>query len=178
MSLRISGGTLKGRIIAVPKIQQVRPTSERVREAIFSKIYHDLLDSTFLDICSGSGVMAIEAFSRGASLVTSVEQNRKCISVIRNNFQKCNVPPEQFQVLMGDATKISLPSTDILFLDPPYAHSSELWIPALEEKVQKMMIFEHSARFDLPDQTKCLIKLDERKYGDSKITFFVPQQLP
>ena len=177
MSLRISGGTLKGLVITVPKIQQVRPTAERVREAIFSKIYHDLLDSTFLDICSGSGIMAIEAISRGASLVTSVEQNRKCISVIRNNFQKCKIPQEQFQVLVGDATKILLPPTDILFLDPPYAHSCEMWIPALETKVKKMMIFEHSARVALPDQTKCLIKLDERKYGDTKISFFVPQHV-
>ena len=174
MSLRISGGSLKGLVITVPKIQQVRPTSERVREAIFSKIREHLLESTFLDICSGSGIMSLEAISRGASFVSLVEKNRKCLSVIQKNFQKCKVPKEWFQVFIGDATKIPLPNADIIFLDPPYAQSYEIWIPVLESKVEKMMIFEHSARIDLPDQTKSLIKLDQRKYGDTKITFFVP----
>ena len=173
MALRISGGTLKGNIIVVPKVQQVRPTSERVREAIFSKILADIKGGTFLDICSGSGVMSIEAISRGASFASLVEKNRRCVSVIRENFKKCKIPKDKFRIFSCDAKKIKIQKVDIVFLDPPYIHEPKDWIESVETLVSKMMIYEHSTRVDVPAETKFLSRFDERKYGDTKVSFYV-----
>jgi 16S rRNA (guanine966-N2)-methyltransferase len=177
MSLRISGGNLRGFKINVPKVTKVRPTAERVREAIFSKICAEISESTFLDICSGSGVMSLEALSRGASFVYLVEKHRKCIPIIRDNFQKCKINKEKFKIIMGDAKKLILQKSDIVFLDPPYIQPPELWLLSLEKKVGKMLIFEHSSKTELPNKTMYLSKFDEKKYGDTKISYFVPIEI-
>ena len=174
MSLRISGGSLCGLNISVPKVQKVRPTSERVREAIFSKIYHDVEGATFLDICSGSGVMSIEAISRGVSFACIIEKHRRCIPIIRDNLIKCKISSHQYKIIVGDGKKISSDMSDIVFLDPPYAQEPKVWLYSIEKLVKKILVFEHSSKTELPNKTDILQKFDERKYGDTKISYFVP----
>ena len=174
MSLRISGGSLRGLRISVPKVQKVRPTSERVREAIFSKIYPNIEGATFLDICSGSGVMSIEAISRGVRFACIVEKHRRCIPIIRENLRKCKISNHQYEIITGDGKKISSDMSDIVFLDPPYAQDPKVWLYSIEKLVKKILIFEHSSKTELPNKTEVLEKFDVRKYGDTKISYFVP----
>lgn len=177
MSLRISGGSLRGLKISVPKVQKVRPTSERVREAIFSKINHEMKGATFLDICSGSGVMSIEAISRGSSFACIVEKHRRCIPVIRENLRKCKIDNHQYKIIVGDGKKISPEMSDIVFLDPPYAQDPQVWLCSIEKLVKRILIFEHSSKTELPDKTDTLEKFDERKYGDTKISYFTSSSM-
>ena len=174
MSLRISGGSLRGLRISVPKVHKVRPTSERVREAIFSKIHKDIKGATFLDICSGSGIMSLEAISRGTSFACLVEKHRRCIPIIRENLIKCKINRHQYKIITGDGKKIATDQSDIVFLDPPYAQDPKEWLNSIEKLARKFLIFEHSSKTDLPDKTDTLEKFDERKYGDTKISYFVP----
>jgi 16S rRNA (guanine(966)-N(2))-methyltransferase RsmD len=174
MSLRISGGSLRGLKISVPKVQKVRPTSERVREAIFSKIQKEIKEATFLDICSGSGIMSIEAISRGCRFACIVEKHRRCIPIIQENIKKCKICNHQYKIIVGDGKKIISDKSDIVFLDPPYAHDPVVWLFSIESLTKKMLIFEHSSKTVLPDKTDTLEKYDERKYGDTKISYFVP----
>ena len=174
MSLRISGGSLRGLRISVPKVQKVRPTSERVREAIFSKIHKDIQGATFLDICSGSGIMSIEAISRGVSFASIVEKNRRCIPIIQENLRKCKICNSQYKIIAADGKKISFDKSDIVFLDPPYAQDPKVWLYSIENLVKDILIFEHSSKNELPDNTEILEKFDERKYGDTKISYFAP----
>jgi len=174
MSLRISGGSLRGLKISVPKVQKVRPTSERVREAIFSKIHNNIEGATFLDICSGSGIMSIEAISRGVSFACIVEKHRRCIPIIRDNLRKCKISNDQYKVILGDGKKILSDWSDIVFLDPPYAQDPKIWLYSIEQLAKKILIFEHSSKNQLPDKTEFLEKFDERKYGDTKISYFAP----
>ena len=174
MSLRISGGSLRGLRISVPKVQKVRPTSERVREAIFSKIHKDIKGATFLDICSGSGIMSIEAISRGVSFACIIEKNRRCIPIIQENMRKCKICNSQYKIIVADGKKISLDQSDIVFLDPPYAQDPKVWLYSIDKLVKNILIFEHSSKNELPDKTEILEKFDERKYGDTKISYFAP----
>ena len=177
MSLRISGGSLRGLKISVPKVQKVRPTSERVREAIFSKINYEIKGATFLDICSGSGVMSIEAISRGSTFACIVEKHRRCIPVIRENLRKCKIDNHQYKIIVGDGKKISSEMSDIVFLDPPYAQDPQAWLCSIEKLVKRILIFEHSSKTELPARTDILEKFDERKYGDTKISYFISSSI-
>ena len=177
MSLRISGGSLRGLKISVPKVQKVRPTSERVREAIFSKINHELKEATFLDICSGSGVMSIEAISRGSSFACIVEKHRRCIPVIRENLRKCKIGNHQYKIIVGDGKKISAEMSDIVFLDPPY---EKFKIINILETLYKLNLVKEKALGVLEVPKSSQIKelneysvLKERKVSNSLFYFII-----
>lgn len=122
---RIIGGVAGGRRLATPRGAQTRPTSDRVREALFSAIEAwcgSLQGLRFLDLYAGSGAVGLEAWSRGAGIVTLVEQERKTSALVAANareigFAKANV------VTAAVATTLSRSPAapyDVVFLDPPY----------------------------------------------------------
>ncbi len=85
MSLRIVAGDLRGRRIRVPPGRQVRPTGDRVREAWFSALGDRIVGATVIDLFAGSGALGIEALSSGASTVQFVEEDRRCVEILREN---------------------------------------------------------------------------------------------
>lgn len=138
MSVRIIAGTWKGRKLAVPEGLDIRPTSDRVREAVFSRLQSMLGDWEGLrvaDLCAGSGAFGLEALSRGAAHATFVEQNRAAANAIARTLKLLGRTADA-TVLTHDARALPLAavSYDVLYLDPPYADA--LHVPILKQLLQ------------------------------------------
>ena len=121
--MRIITGKAKGCPIRTLPTDLTRPTSQRVKEAIFSMLQFDLEHRVVLDLFAGSGQMALEALSRGASRAVLVDQSRDAVAVIRENAQKAKLA-EQCDILQMDFRRYLQScrvSFDLVFIDPPYA---------------------------------------------------------
>src|SRR5690349_10111377 len=126
---RIIGGTAGGRRIATPRGTSTRPTSDRVREALFSAIESwcgSLSGLRFLDLYAGSGAVGLEAWSRGAGVVTLVEQDRRTAAMIGANARELGFTRADVVAGSVAATLLRTPVApyDVAFLDPPYAVSA------------------------------------------------------
>ncbi len=138
--MRITSGVLGGRTIKVP-IKFVRPTQERVREALFSSLSDRVVDARVLDVFAGSGALGIEAWSRGAKAVTLVEKQGIVFNNLRENIEnlKKNGPDGTIQCVKMDALlflKKSAPAPyDLIFADPPY---EDLVFEQVLESIDKM----------------------------------------
>ncbi|GAB1429196.1 16S rRNA (guanine(966)-N(2))-methyltransferase RsmD [Ignavibacteria bacterium] len=127
--MRIIAGMWKGRTILSPKSSATRPTTDRLREAIFSALSHqiDLDGANIADICAGTGALGFEALSRGAKHCYFVERNRIMTEVMCKVAVALNAEPDSFDIICGDAIRYTaaFPSDatacDIVFFDPPYA---------------------------------------------------------
>ena len=127
--MRITGGEFGGRNLQVPKSDEIRPTQDRVREALFSILQTEVPGSVFLDLFAGSGAVGLEALSRGAAQATFVEQNRKHLAVLARNVAACFMPGTRHQIIAADCYRwistYSGPGFTIGFADPPYALGEE-----------------------------------------------------
>jgi 16S rRNA (guanine(966)-N(2))-methyltransferase RsmD len=125
MTLRIIAGAFKGRLLKAPQAKTTRPTQGMLREAVFNICQTEVVSSRFLDLFAGSGAMALEALSRGASHVTLVEQNRQAAICIKENINILQVQ-SQATLIPTDATRALTLLTknsskfDIVYIDPPY----------------------------------------------------------
>lgn len=175
--LRVTGGIYKGRVIEVPKGPwEIRPAMDRMRESIFG-ILGNLEGLSFLDLFSGSGIMALEAASRGAHPVECVERDRakmptliRNMSVARERIECHAVPVERF-------LKRCERPYDIVFADPPfpYAFKSELVALAAERGVVVpggLFIIHYPSDDVLPESAGDLTLSDEREYGRSITRFY------
>ena len=127
--MRITGGEFGGRILKVPRTDAIRPTQDRVREALFNIIQFEVPGADFLDLFAGSGAVGIEALSRGAARVTFVERERRHIAVLRENVDGFRLHSTAVDVVAADAyrwiERYSGPGFTIGFADPPYALGEE-----------------------------------------------------
>ena len=157
----------------------MRPTSAKLREALFNLIGPDVRDSRFIDLCAGSGSVGIEALSRGARRVVFVDNHPTAISLIRKNLDSLGLASGAL-VLRWDATS-SLPYLarrgevfDIVFFDPPYDSDlaarclrSQRWLDIMSPFGR--MFVEHRSGADWPDLPGWRVE-DSRKFGDSALT--------
>jgi len=179
--MRVTGGICKGKSLLCPKGNGVRPTSSKVRESIFNILqlsqegtnFYDG-KTIFLDLFAGSGIMGMEALSRGASQTVFVEKNCLHSEILKKNLK--NFGEFSHEVVVSDAVKF-LQNTDknfnLIFIDPPYA--SNLYQPVLNEILQKniladdgIIILEHAKSF-LPDVNGFEL-YKTKNYGDTSIT--------
>ncbi len=130
--MRIVAGTFRGRRLAAPRGRDVRPTADRVREALFS-ILGDLEGMVVLDLFAGTGAMGLEALSRGAASATFVELDRQAHEVVRRNIDATiSNSGVATDLIKGDAVRVvrSLALAerrfDVIFFDPPYDRTAEL----------------------------------------------------
>ena len=127
--MRITGGQFGGRNLVVPKSDAIRPTQDRVREALFSMLQTEIAGATFLDLFAGSGAVGLEALSRGASRATFVEQNRRHLVALKSNLEACRLPSAAAETIAADCYRWISSYTgagfDIGFADPPYALGEE-----------------------------------------------------
>lgn len=126
-TMRITGGKLLRRRFLIPELVDenvVRPTPDRVREAVFSMIKDELLDAHVLDLFAGSGAHGFESISRGAKKILFVEKNSQIASVIRQNVKDLNLS-ECCEIFLGDALDYVKKDPkilfDVIFVDPPYS---------------------------------------------------------
>ena len=128
--VRIIGGRLRGRRLAVPEVPGLRPTPDRVRETLFNWLAPHVAGMRVLDLFAGSGALGLEALSRGAATLTMVEQHRAAQATLRDNLERLGLPEvrlvcaEALTFLATDAG-----SYDLILLDPPFA--ADLLAPAL-----------------------------------------------
>ncbi|WP_231880949.1 16S rRNA (guanine(966)-N(2))-methyltransferase RsmD [Halothiobacillus diazotrophicus] len=136
--VRITGGVMRSRQVTFPAARGLRPTPDRVRETLFNWLGQDLTGWRVLDLFAGSGVLGMEALSRGAAWLGVVEQSARVAEAIRQNMMTLAVPDEQVRIWRTDATAWIRQSEqwlegtapiDLVFLDPPFAE------PALLETV-------------------------------------------
>ena len=180
--MRIIGGLVKGRNLKSPKGMSTRPTSDRVREALFNILSPRVSGSYFLDLFSGTGAVAIEALSRGAERAVMVEKDRGTAGIILSNLKLCNLT-EKAEVLNLDTNRaISVLAGrkvpfDLIFIDPPYKKNFEV---TTLEQVQRFdlladngILVVESDKNDLPpDDVGKLTAYRREKYGDTALTFY------
>ena len=177
MSLRIYGNrqlkTLPGR--------ETRPTSARVREAVFNIWQGATLGCRWLDLCAGTGSMGAEALCRGASYVVAIEQSGRACAIIQQNWQRVQQPEQTFQVLRGDVVQrlktLSGQQFDRIYFDPPYA--SNLYQPVLDAIAQYHLLassgelaVEHSPDAWTPQSVPSLEICRQKVYGNTAVTFY------
>ena len=126
--LRIIGGEWKRRQLPFASIDGLRPTPDRVRETLFNWLMWDIQNTNVLDICAGSGALAFEALSRGASQVVMIEPNTQQAKFLKDNLELLKVTNQRAKLKIATAQQ-TLPTLkdqfDVVFLDPPY--SLDLW---------------------------------------------------
>lgn len=167
--MNITGGKYNGRKIQAPDEKITRPTLSKVRMSVFNVLYSLLGDfegKTFLDMFGGSGVMGLEALSRGFKSVIVFEKNKQAADVIRKNYKALNEP---LNLTLGDSIKLIKKITqavDVIYIDPPYLDG--IYQASLENLPEhKIIILEHVVDIDLTGFN--VIK--QKKYGDKYITF-------
>ena len=176
--MRVIAGAHKGRRLTAPPGRTTRPTSDRVREALFSILGARVPDARVLDLFAGSGALGIEALSRGAGAVTFVDNDPAAVRVIRANLSGIG----EAQVLRRDAHRALRSARengcqyDLVFLDPPYRHAETLG-RTLGDAIAAVLApdglaVSESARRSPLDLPPLLID-DERRYGDTLIRLHV-----
>lgn len=187
--MRISGGLLKGRKVASKKYflsrekgDELRPTSAKVREAVFNILQSEISGAVFIDLYAGTGAVGIEALSRGASEIILVESNPVRAQFIRsyirdiNAFQKITLHKEKVEYFLKRAASSGC-KFDIIFADPPYA-SDEIKsvMNFIDEKAlikeNGSLIIEHSSKIDLPHIMTSFILTKKYKYGDTRLSLY------
>jgi 16S rRNA (guanine(966)-N(2))-methyltransferase RsmD len=195
--MRITGGRLRSRALKAPKGSATRPTSDRVREALFSILGPRASVGRVLDLYAGTGALGLEALSRGAGHVTFVERAKEALVALNANVDALGVrgqtrvlamPVERaLRALLAEDTR----RFDVVFADPPYADvasgvASELLglaVPLLDEG--GLLVLEHASR-DVPASieptmptgptgTAGLVREDVRTYGDTALSFYTPR---
>ncbi|WP_028307390.1 16S rRNA (guanine(966)-N(2))-methyltransferase RsmD [Desulfitibacter alkalitolerans] len=175
--MRIISGYAKGRRIIAPRGTKIRPTSDRVKEAIFNTISPLVYKSDFLDLFAGTGNIGIEALSRGANSCTFVDQSPKAIKCIRNNLANIGFE-DRSTIILGDSRKIINKLTkiyDIIFLDPPYGY--DLVVPIVKKlklllKEEGIIVVETESKIELPPQCDTFRLLKTSKYGDTQVGYY------
>ncbi len=180
--MRVIAGRLGGRRLRVPAAG-VRPTGNRVREAVFSRLV-DLGGVRVLDLFAGSGALGIEAISRGAGSAVFVERAAAAVTVIRANLTSLGIGSEA-RVVRGDTVSVlrrlarSQERFDLVFLDPPWAEAAEpdrtlRALAASGVLAPAAAIVVETGRGRDPAEISGLVKLDERRYGDTVIHRLTP----
>lgn len=180
---RIIGGAAGGRRIATPRGSATRPTSDRVREALFSAVESwcgSLQGLRFLDLYAGSGAVGLEAWSRGAGIVTLVESDRRTAALIAQNARTLGFATAD--VVRGSvASVLATPPAapyDLVFLDPPYPLADDVVGADLELLVSRdwlvpgaMVIVERSSRSGEPPWPDGLVREREKRYGETTLWY-------
>lgn len=176
--VRISAGKLRGRNLAVPA--RARPTSARLREALFDIWRHRVAQCRFLDLFAGSGAVGLEAFSRGADSVVFVERDREASRRLRvvcaelaadtSTVIQADLPEDLARVMRTVGSGF-----DLIFADPPYdfdAYAELLASLADPLEMGGAVAVEHSVRTTLPVFPEGLIRQTVRDYGENRISFY------
>jgi len=172
--MRIIGGRASGQLIKFPRGKNIRPITDRAKEAIFNILGEKVKKSTVLDLYAGSGSLGIEALSRGAKKVIFVDKNIKAAKTIRENLRKtnfssqANVKKEKVENFL----RKNKGKFDLIFVDPPWSEINLAIFEFLPSFLKKdgLIIFRYPQKEELKNLMNFII-IDQRKYGDSKVIF-------
>ena len=178
--MRITGGIARGRQLKLPKNCSIRPTTDRVREAIFSILASLAGDwSRGLDLYAGSGALGIEALSRNAGWVDFVDLEPRCCVIIKQNLANAGLEQKAHVYCLSVSKALSVldGEYDIIFIDPPYSDTTlESLITQLAGskylKDKSLVVVSHASRLPLVDNYGKLYLAKERRYGDTCISIY------
>jgi 16S rRNA (guanine966-N2)-methyltransferase len=175
--MRVIAGRLGGRRLKAPKGTNTRPTSDRVREALFAML-GDVEGANVLDLFAGSGALGIEALSRGARGVVFVERDPSAVRILSANLDALGISRQAVEVRRVDAAlalrsaQVSKETYDLVFIDPPYRQAPE-WGTELSGTLPSLLASD--ARVVVESDRRAPLELElpierERRYGDTSIT--------
>lgn len=177
--MRIIAGEYKGRKLETPFNNHVRPTTDKVKEAMFSILMPYLTGANCLDLFAGTGGLGLEALSRGADFCVFCDNDRNSIALTKENIRKCGAE-DRSNVIYGDYMKAlerSEGKYDIIIIDPPY--DSGIYAKCLTsiEKLdllgdEGIIIAEHEKNGVLSDSYGKLFKIKERRYGKTILSMY------
>lgn len=161
--------------------QATRPTSARVREALFNIWQGKIEDCRWLDLCAGNGSMGAEALCRGAKIVVGIEQSGRACEIIKHNWQQVAQSEQKFEILRGDVVtrlkSMNGEQFDRIYFDPPYA--SQLYRPVLDAiafydllATQGEIAVEHHPKLWTMMAIPGLEICREKIYGNTALTFY------
>ena len=184
--MRVIAGSARGRRLVAPAGSATRPTSDRVREALFSILGPPEPDLRALDLFAGAGTLGIEALSRGAAAAVFVDSSRAALRCLRRNLEALAMTGVS-EVHLDDAPRFArraaaaaaagAPRFGWIFLDPPYAAGvADATLEALGGgpilAPGGIVVVEHDRRSPPRQEHGSLVKADSRRYGDTELTFF------
>jgi 16S rRNA (guanine966-N2)-methyltransferase len=180
--VRIVGGRFRGRKLQTFKGSDVRPTADRVREALFNILGRKFVHTTVLDLFAGTGALGIEALSRGAQTAVFVDNSAFSLAVLRQNLDHCALAQCAKTIQWNIARNLTClkgyPETfDLVFMDPPYHRG--LVPEALQHLLESgclasgaRLIAEHEVGTQLEIQSSRFTCTDKRRYGRTALSFF------
>ena len=178
--MRIIGGKYRSRVLAEFAGENVRPTSDRAREALFNILALKIYGARVLDLFAGSGALGIESLSRGAGEVVFNDFSKDSVAIVKKNLTTLKIPVNggEAKVVQGDylaCREQARGQFDLIFIDPPYA--MEYGEKALKKIAERGLLSENGIAIyerDIPfdGEIAGLEKYDERKYGKAYLSFF------
>lgn len=181
--MRVIAGMAKGRRLATPKSDKIRPVLDQVKEAVFNILF-DVNNLSVLDLFAGTGAMGIEALSRGARYCCFVDNSKEAIRLIGKNIDLCQMAERSYALQMTIGKALALLETqqkrfDLVFVDPPYEkHLVNKTLrrlvlsPALT--AEAIVMVEHHPKEPI-DETLGLSLTSQRKYGQTRVSFLQKQ---
>jgi 16S rRNA (guanine966-N2)-methyltransferase len=181
--MRVIAGSHRGRRLSGPQGTSLRPTSDKVREALFSILGPRVAGARFLDLYAGTGAVGIEAFSRGARVVTFVEADAQAIQVIRRNLTICRlVDQAELRVSLTETFLRRRQWTapyDIVFADPPYGETAAVKLVVANADSgllaeEAVMVIEQESDAESPAPAEGIRFLRRYEYGDTALVLYTP----
>lgn len=179
--MRVIAGKYKGRTLVAPK-GSARPTLDRMKETLFNILNFKLRGAAVLDLFAGSGQLAIESLSRGASRAVLCDNDRDAVDAIKSNFGKIGEKAELYSCNYEQCLINLYGKFDVVFVDPPYR--SNYYVDVLNRLGQLslladegIVVCEHLAETDLPQTVGALCLYDSRKMGTVKFDFYKRSEL-
>ena len=177
--MRVIAGKYKRRRLESPADNSIRPTTDKVKEALFSILSERIWGSRVLDLFSGSGSLGIEALSRGAELCVFADNSRESLRLIKDNIAHCRAQ-QGARVMAGDFKKILMKldeKFDIILLDPPYGKGFlEPCLALIREHdllaEDGVIVAEHRKEEEMPEELEGFTREKERKYGIIKLSIY------
>jgi 16S rRNA (guanine966-N2)-methyltransferase len=179
--VRVTGGTSKGLQLSIPKKYRIRPTTDRVREAIFSILASMGGEwSRCLDLYAGSGALGIEALSRDAQWTDFVDQEPRCCAIIKQNLEKVGFANKAHVYCCNVSKALTFldDKYDIIFIDPPYSDSKlENLIMQVDKQAllnkESLVVIPHSSRTTLSERYGDLHLIKQKQHGDTCISIYL-----
>jgi 16S rRNA (guanine(966)-N(2))-methyltransferase RsmD len=177
--MRVIAGEFRSRRLKAPAGDSVRPTPDRLREALFSVLTPRIEGCVFLDAYAGCGSVGIEALSRGARRAVFLEKSRPALRALRENIATLEIGPRSDVQAGNAATLITKIEADIVFLDPPYPREREygLCLEALGDEPRPLVIVQHASKFThhLAESYGTLKRVRILSQGDNSLSFYEPR---
>jgi len=180
--MRVISGLYRGRILKSPPDNKTRPTSDRLRETLFNILAPRIEDGTrFLDLCSGTGAIGIEALSRGAAFTTFVDRSKRSCALIEENLDNLGIPESSTSIMLTEAEnfagRVHQIGWDIAFFDPPYDSDYAIVLNefGFNETLLReggILVVEHHSKKQMPDEVGKIRRWRILKQGETSLSFY------